>query len=257
MRTSSATPEAAGRAAGRRELDRLRKRVRRRHWLGTRWRCVLFILVSLCFLVLQVVLVASFLPTAHSEARELSHQLISSLMRTFIEPTAEAAVAAEPEDLVAPDPPPAPPLPPQLPAPPQLLLPPELQQRSSSPNPAINSTSLASLAFVQAMHQRLDSKKYAWDFFPPTYDFGRGEVMLHGCLGNGTYGAVLNASIRRRGATASASAVVKLPVLRSWGFRFYRTELRGLEAIGRLSGSSGPTGLGGPSGGGVRNVVRM
>ena len=51
-------------------------------------------------------------------------------------------------------------------------------------------------------------------------------MQLHGCLGRGTYGAVLNAS-----ADGVGRVVLKLPVLRTWGFKFVRAEVRALQAL--------------------------
>ena len=72
------------------------------------------------------------------------------------------------------------------------------------------------------------TQEFAWDF---------GEATVHGeqtrllsCLGRGTYGIVLNASYRSDEAAGHAAAL-KVPLLRSWGFRFYRVELQVLRAL--------------------------
>lgn len=77
-----------------------------------------------------------------------------------------------------------------------------------------------------------------WALGPPTHR----AVRLHGCMGKGTYGATLNASLPGVG-----TVVLKLPVLRHWGFRFHRAEARALEALEASVAGGGAS---------IRNVVR-
>ena len=67
-----------------------------------------------------------------------------------------------------------------------------------------------------------------WHFGPPT--LRSEEVALHGCLGTGTYGAALNATHIAADGTLT-SAVVKVPVLRHWGFRFFQNEMHAFDAL--------------------------
>ena len=72
-----------------------------------------------------------------------------------------------------------------------------------------------------------------WDFHAPTHMAGR-DVDIHGCLGQGTYGTVLNGSL----VSSGQPVVIKVPVLRHWGFKYYRAELRGLSDLQATIGSS-------------------
>ena len=124
------------------------------------------------------------------------------------------------------------------------------------------------------------TQEFVWDFSAATV---RGEqTRLLGCLGRGTYGTVFNASYRADEASHAPpdapghAAALKVPLLRSWGFRFYRVELQVLLALqgggGGRDGGGGEGGAGGVSsaegheqdarGGaaveeGERNIIRL
>ena len=82
------------------------------------------------------------------------------------------------------------------------------------------------------------TQEFVWDFGAATV---RGEqTRLLGCLGRGTYGTVFNASYRADEASHAPpdapahAAALKVPLLRSWGFRFYRVELQVLRVRVRV-----------------------
>ena len=110
------------------------------------------------------------------------------------------------------------------------------------------------------------TQEFVWDFSAVTV---RGEQSrLLGCLGRGTYGIVLNASYSDAPDAPGHAAALKVPLLRTWGFRFYRIELQVLLAL-QQGGEGGEGGRGGASpadqeaqGGatedeGERNLVRL
>ena len=91
------------------------------------------------------------------------------------------------------------------------------------------------------------TQEFVWDFSAVTV---RGEQSrLLGCLGRGTYGIVLNASYSDAPDAPGHAAALKVPLLRSWGFRFYRVELQVLLALqqGGRGGEGGEGGEGGAS----------
>lgn len=62
-----------------------------------------------------------------------------------------------------------------------------------------------------------------WDFAPTSV--AEEQITLVGCLGRGTYGVVLNVSY------PGGAAALKVPLMRTWGFKFYRVELEALLAL--------------------------
>ena len=212
------------------DFERLRKKLSRRSWLRQRagcFRCAALILVGAGFLAMQAVFFASLLPNVNTEAADVSKELIATVLRKFVEPIADAAAAA-PDEID------------EAGAESESLLPPPAR-----PPPAVAfGGGLRRPAKVWGTAKTVstadNSRAFAWDFKLAT-TFSH-EVKLHGCVGNGTYGSVLNASLGRRGKPI----VVKLPVLRHWGFRFYRAELRALEAVESLNTGDR----------GARNVIR-
>ena len=73
------------------------------------------------------------------------------------------------------------------------------------------------------------TQEFVWDFSAVTV---RGEQSrLLGCLGRGTYGIVLNASYSDAPDAPGHAAALKVPLLRTWGFRFYRIELQVLYLL--------------------------
>ena len=98
------------------------------------------------------------------------------------------------------------------------------------------------------------TQEFVWDFGEATSVRGE-QTRLLSCLGRGTYGIVLNASYRSDEASYASpdapghAAALKVPLLRSWGFRFYRVELQVLLALqqGGRGGEGGEGGEGGAS----------
>ena len=183
------------------------------------------------FICLQIVFFASLLPNINEEAAAISKELVDSLVRRFVEPT--AAAAAEPDDLSS-----------------ESLFPPPfmLEYPPSAPPPALSGPerwdSHEMIARSRATQRRQSADRFAYDFLSASYSSH--DVTLLGCLGNGTYGVVLNASLRRADGSQQ-HVVVKLPLLRHWGFKFFRDEQRALDAMESLNAG----GSGAP-----RNVVR-
>ena len=112
-------------------------------------------------------------------------------------------------------------------------------------------------------------RELRWDFGPNEVD--EDALELQRCLGKGSYGMVFEGVVRGgpgglRTAHRARRVVVKVPTIRHWGFRFYRTELDALLAV-RAATSSAGDGDGdgeGNDGGAVRlaaaarrNVVRL
>ena len=93
------------------------------------------------------------------------------------------------------------------------------------------------------------TRELQWDFAPPTVDGEQTELL--GCIGRGTYGTVLNASY------PGGAAVLKLPLMRSWGFKFYRIELSVLLALQGGDSHGGGAMAAEPPRDGERNIVRL
>ena len=55
------------------------------------------------------------------------------------------------------------------------------------------------------------------------------NVVLQGCIGNGTYGFVLSGQLKA--SHSDVKVAVKVPILRQWGYRYYAKELHALEAV--------------------------
>ena len=93
------------------------------------------------------------------------------------------------------------------------------------------------------------TRELQWDFAPPTVDGEQTE--LRSCVGRGTYGTVLNASY------PGGTAVLKMPLMRSWGFKFYRIELSVLLALQGGGSRGGGAMAAEPPQDGERNIVRL
>ena len=197
-------------------------------------RYLLLFIAGTAFVTLQLVLFTVLVSRFEKSLRDADIRVDFLPSIIFTEPTAQPAV--EPEEFIdAPF------------APPDVSAPALAHSGAEAALPiftAANTTSWPSASSGREQagrRRRVDS--LAWDFAAPTH--AEGSVALHGCLGKGTYGAVLN------GTTATGAAViVKVPVLRHWGFTFYRAELRALEAVASATRRAGGYG-------GVRNVVRL
>ena len=188
------------------------------------------------FVLLQMWCFISLLPSIDSESSELSQELISNLLFTFVEPTAADTAPETDEDAMNDA---------ESLAPPPLSPPLTFRGGLKRPASVIAVAIRASHELAVSAKRKANDARFAWTFKQTTRS--REEVTLHGCLGNGTYGAVLNASIRPLGPQQEATfAVAKIPVLRTWGFKFFSAELNALDAISRLNANHGA---------GVRNVI--
>lgn len=58
-----------------------------------------------------------------------------------------------------------------------------------------------------------------------------GVILLRSCIGKGTFGSILNAT------TPSGEVIVKVPLFRHWGLRYYEMEQRALRAVNGVGGS--------------------
>lgn len=106
----------------------------------------------------------------------------------------------------------------------------------------------ATLALDAVLAQEL-----RWDFGPSEVDAEALE--LYSCLGKGSYGMVFDGSVRGSAkGLGRLRVVVKVPTIRHWGFRFYRTELNALHAVQAVSHGSSSQPVAGAS---QRNVVRL
>lgn len=198
----------------------------------TSWfRCAMLIAASAVFICLQIVFFTSLLPGISPEAATVSKELVDSLLRKFVEPT--AAGAAEPDDLSSDS---------LFPPPFMLMYPPSAPPLASSGLERWDAPEV--VARWRAAQKKRSAAHFAYDFKSELYSSH--DVTLLGCLGNGTYGVVLNASLRHSDGTEQ-NVVVKLPLLRNWGFRFYRDEQRALDAMENLNAGGG---------GAPRNIVR-
>ena len=184
----------------RESLKTLRKRISRRRRCSPLRLCLL-LLVAAAACTLQLMFVHSFLPVEDDASAAAAVRVV--------EPTALPAEAEEEADSsstpgATPSPPPTPP--------PEPIA-------AQGDSAAHRSDQLPSTA---SRHRA--RKQLVWDFGSPTH--GPGAVQLHGCTGQGTYGAVINAS-----ADGIGPVVLKLPVLRHWGFKFFRAESHALQAL--------------------------
>lgn len=216
------------------------------------FRCALLFVAGTLFIGLQIVFFASLLPNINGEAADVSKELVETLFRRFVEPTADAAEPEEASESLFPPPFLLPTPPASAPAP----APPDSEAHAPGADAAADAAATASTRTDASRREQLAKLKYAadvalwraemrrakaesasrfvWDFrLASTFSH---DVTLLGCLGNGTYGTVLNASLKRPNGVHEP-VVVKLPVLRHWGFKFFRAEQRALAALDGLNGA--------------------
>jgi hypothetical protein len=222
------------------QLERLRGRIRRQRG---RLRCGALLVGGCVFCAVQVAVFVSLL-RSNDERTQLLALAASRRLHAVVEHLRRIAAAFEPAAQPAP-------AEPEEESPPSLLVEETLALKQSMTNrpmqrPMAPLPSHADGAAAAPLHPvvsaalaspmrgrpsrltRPSDPRLRWDFGVSSYSDD--EVTLHGCSGNGTFGAVIDASARGR------RLVVKLPILRHWGFKFHRAERRALEAIGSLGG---------------------
>ena len=108
------------------------------------------------------------------------------------------------------------------------------------------------------------ARELRWEFGPNEVD--EDALELERCLGKGSYGMVFEGSVRGGPGGIGAGqrarkVVVKVPTIRHWGFRFYRSELDALLAVRATTSASAGVESGGETVrlavAAKRNVVRL